>query len=328
MGPIIAFGIAFVVCAVIAGVIAPANVNSGFKDAASVLAFISLAAVTIERIIEGFFSMLAGQLGEWWPLKLVRSEFDRFEAQTNELLGPVVATTLQGLATARDVAGKTKKEIAQIQGLIDHVVAEQTRLSARYEEVTSKLNAGSARLARVSEINTEMARQLQAVHAASGQATASAQALMRDATDIADRASLIIASFQDNPARRIASIVLGASLGMLVAGGVGLNLFVATLVPASGNASNLPAVLAGALGVVLSGIIIGLGSAPTHEIVKSLQAYRDARTPPDDVSTVTTAGQPTEAVAAAFPAMLEAPQGALQAGFGATSRVREVRRTG
>jgi hypothetical protein len=64
---------------------------------------------------------------------------------------------------------------------------------------------------------------------------------------------------------------------MLVAGFVGLNLFVATLAGPNGQSPDFPTVLAGWLGVVLTGIVIGLGSDPTHEVVKSLQTYKDSR---------------------------------------------------
>jgi len=83
-----------VVSAIVAGLIAPHTPNTGFPDSAAVLAFISLVAVSIERGIEGFFAVMAGPFGQWWPLNVVRDEFDRFEQQTNSLLTGVVAETL------------------------------------------------------------------------------------------------------------------------------------------------------------------------------------------------------------------------------------------
>ena len=320
--------VVFAACAVIAWFVAPANANQSFKDSAAVLAFISLAAVAIERSIEGFFTLMAGRFGEWWPLKAVKLEFDTFEAKTNETLGPVVRQTIDELTTAKALAGQSQDEVTRIQGLIDQVDAEQRRLSGRLEDATTKLVPGSARLARVGEINTAMTTFLHGIHTQSLTYTAGAQGLLATTGEAADRASAIIASFQDNPARRLAALLLGASIGVLVAAGVGLNLFTATLVGPDGSTRDLPQLVAGTLGVLLTGVVIGLGSAPTHEVVKSLQTYKDSRTSPSSVTTMVT-DMSGFATAGADPA------GGDEAVFGqgataptAVLRARNVRRTG
>ena len=318
----------FAACAAVAWFVAPANANLGFKDSAGVLAFISLAAVAIERCIEGFFGLMAGRFGEWWPLKAVKLEFDTFEARTNETLGPVVQQTIAELTAAKDLAGQSQDEVTRIQGLIDQVDAEQRRLSGRLEDATTKLVPGSARLARVGEINTAMTTFLHGIHTQSLTYTAGAQGLLATTGEAADRASAIIASFQDNPARRLAALVLGASIGVLVAAGVGLNVFAATLVGPDGSTNDLPRLVAGTFGVLLTGVVIGLGSAPTHEVVKSLQTYKDSRTAPSSVTTMVTD-------MSGFAAAGADPAGGDEAVFGqgataptAVLRARNVRRTG
>ena len=314
-----------VVSGIIGAAIAPSTPNTGFRDAASVLAFVSLAAVAIERVIEGFFSAISGRFGEWWPLRAVRAEFDTFEASTNAVLGPVTKDTLDELATAKQLAQAAGGDVTSIQQLIDGVAAEQARLSRQLEDVQTKLPPGSARLVRLGEINTAMATTLHDAHQLSAQATTGAQAALRDASDLAERASLIIASFSDNPARRVASLLLGASLGMVIAAAIGLNLFSATLAPPPG-ATDIVGLLAGKAGIVLTGIVIGLGSSPTHEVVKSLQAYKEARAGSLGVSTMTTGS-------AATPAVID--EAAIPGGFGASSaagttavyQVRKVRRS-
>jgi len=312
-----------VVSAIVAGLIAPQKPNTGFPDSAAVLAFISLVAVSIERGIEGFFAVMAGPFGQWWPLNVVRDEFDRFEQQTNGLLTGVVAETLEGLKAAKEAAAGDAMAVAAIQVAIDDVVREHARLSAQFEDVRQKLPKGSSRLARVSEINASLSMTLHQAQGVATEATTEAQRLLREAGDVADRASLVIASFQDNPARRVASLAIGAGLGMLVAGGVGLNVFAATL-GTGAAAGSLAAFLTGTLGVVVTGTVIGLGSAPTHELVKSLQTYKEARTPPDAVATVAGGGGPG-------PVSLEearAPGGtAVVVGRPMRMRIREVRQT-
>jgi hypothetical protein len=314
-----------VACGLIGAFIAPEVPNTGFKDAASVLAFVSLAAVAIERSIEGGFSAMSGRFGEWWPLRAVRAEFDTFEASTNRVLGPVTKDTLDQLAAAKQVALAAGADVASIQGLIDGVTREQARLAQQLDDVQKKLPPGSARLARLGEINTAMATTLHDAHQLSAQATTGAQAALREASDLAERASLIISSFGDNPARRMAALLLGASLGMLIAAGIGLNLFAATLAPPAG-AADLAGLLAGKVGVVLTGIVIGLGSAPTHEVVKSLQAYKEARSGSVAVPTMTTGSSPSPQVV---------DEAAIPGGFGASAssgttavyRVSNVRRS-
>ena len=39
----------------------------GFKDAATVLAVIGAASVGIERVIEGFWTVISLSFGPWWP---------------------------------------------------------------------------------------------------------------------------------------------------------------------------------------------------------------------------------------------------------------------
>ena len=134
--------VVFAACAVIAWFVAPANANQSFKDSAAVLAFISLAAVAIERSIEGFFTLMAGRFGEWWPLKAVKLEFDTFEAKTNETLGPVVRQTIDELTAAKALAGQSRDEVTRIQGLIDQVDAEQRRLSGRLRGRHHQARAG------------------------------------------------------------------------------------------------------------------------------------------------------------------------------------------
>jgi len=323
MRTVLGLGATFFVCAAIGYVISPGVSNTGFADAGAVLAFVSLAAVTIERIIEGIFAALASRLGEWWPFSLAKDEFDRFETETNGLLKDVVKKTIEELEAAKAAGDKTADELTRIDNAIASITADQKRLAERYKEVTTKLAPGSARMARVGEINTEITNQLKTIHETSGRFVKEAQGMIAAATETADRASMILSSFQDNPARRIASLVLGTSFGMVVAGAAGLNLFVATLVTAAGDKSSLPTILAGTAGVLLTGIVIGLGSAPTHEVVKSLQAYRDGRTAPDEVKTVpTTTASESMLVAGGHLEVLGGAQGG-----GRPVVVRQIRRT-
>ena len=95
-------------------------------------------------------------VGQWWPFSLAKNEFDRFETETNGLLKDVVKKTIEELEAAKAAGDKTADELTRIDNAIASITADQKRLAERYKEVTTKLAPGSARMARVGEINTEI----------------------------------------------------------------------------------------------------------------------------------------------------------------------------
>lgn len=81
------------------------------------------------------------------------------------------------------------------------------------------------------------------------------------------------ASFKDNPGRRLISLYMGAAFGLAVAGIFSLDIFQAVL-------DTPPAELDGALldlRVIFTGLVIGLGSNPTHEVIGLIQEYKENR---------------------------------------------------
>jgi hypothetical protein len=120
-----------------------------------------------------------------------------------------------------------------------------------------------------------------------------------------------LATFKDNPGRRLLSIYAGCVLGLVVAGLLGLDVFRAVLDEPAGGATAQVARYASApgrpeaaaadehhgigdwpgsawdwlreatdfehIGVALTGLVIGLGSNPTHEVIRVLQEYKKTR---------------------------------------------------
>ena|SRR5215212_943798 len=89
-------------------------------------------------------------------------------------------------------------------------------------------------------------------------------------------------TFQDNPARRLMSLFAGAVLGLIVAEALGLDVIQATVGdPFTGGSWPLqpvfdalgikPITVFPNLGTAVTGIAMGLGANPTHELVKALQ---------------------------------------------------------
>jgi hypothetical protein len=94
-------------------------------------------------------------------------------------------------------------------------------------------------------------------------------------------------SFNDNPARRLISIYVGALIGLLLAGILGLDLIGATLgEDPFGTGNNQPwwDKFLPNLGAAVTGLVMGLGASPTHELIKTLQETKKARKAENDAS--------------------------------------------
>ena len=76
----------------------------------------------------------------------------------------------------------------------------------------------------------------------------------------------ILEEFKDNPGRKVISIYFGAILGIAVATIAEVDVFHATE-----NHDVL-----GALAVPLTGILMGLGANPTHEVIAALKTYKES----------------------------------------------------
>lgn len=93
--------------------------------------------------------------------------------------------------------------------------------------------------------------------------------------NLANQSVAVLADFADtfknNPARQLISLYIGILLGLIVSAAFGLDLLQAAGVPTSGG----PSALLPHLGVAITGLIMGLGSNPTHEIIRAIQEYKD-----------------------------------------------------
>lgn len=78
-----------------------------------------------------------------------------------------------------------------------------------------------------------------------------------------------LGSFKDNPGRRIVSIQIAVIAGIIIAGLGGISIFAGVQNEGAKDANMLvdPTIT----GILMTGLIMGLGSSPTHEIIKVLQ---------------------------------------------------------
>jgi hypothetical protein len=100
-----------------------------------------------------------------------------------------------------------------------------------------------------------------------------------------DSVGSFIATFKDNPGKRLLSLELGALAGLAIAGLLGVDVFKAVLSPDAKTdiAFTWPTSIDGVwnwivsapfFGVAATGLLLGLGSNPTHEVIGALQQYK------------------------------------------------------
>jgi hypothetical protein len=255
---------------VLAAWVAP-EANEGFADGAAALAFIATVAVGIERAVEIFWTIVArSNLGGWWPLNQVRSSILAFEANTDALLAGPLAEAKAALVQAKGVAAQAGTSAAEVDKMIATFGAEVDRLEKKVTNA-KKLAPGSPRFELLSEAASDAVGQVQVaalfVEQYVPKALETAGNRAEQLADACDRATDIVSSFSDNPARKLLSLMLGAIIGVIIAGFMGLNLFLAAL----GEGEDFAADLGGTVGIILTGVIIGFGANPTHEVIKALQ---------------------------------------------------------
>lgn len=274
--------------------------NARFKDAAAALAFITGAAVAIERVIEGFWTFVGGVSSGYWPLKHIREQVNQMEDDLDAALATVVADA----TTALQAAGKSAQEVSA--AAVD-LNAQLAKTQAGLQKVRTLAPDGQ----RAQMLATLAARNLAYVQGRYPEAKAVAAAAGTTIDGLQD----FVASFKDNPGRRMISLYLGAMLGLGVAGSFGLDVVEAAMqappqaeVPAAAPPAAPPLVPAAAetvavavvqpvahrdtaaIGtrsskpsrgkrwqIILTGLIMGLGSSPTHEVIRAIQEYKKSR---------------------------------------------------
>ena len=240
-------------------------VLNSFKDATTTLAFIGGAAVGIERVLEAFWTFMGGVAGTYWPINVINKQVQTMVVDLDSALKPFHEEALKKIAALKNASTTTATELERLNKAENEIGA----LKARFDDI-KKLAPDNQRV--------------QLLTAAASQNVAFLQEKFADLLTDADRASKVantaigglqdfLATFKDNPGRRLISIYLGAILGLLVAGFFGLDVFAAATksvtTVATGSVSTCPRFM-----VLLTGVIIGLGSNPTHEVIRAVQEFK------------------------------------------------------
>jgi hypothetical protein len=257
-----------IIVALLAGFTKQTEVTSA--NAGSMLALIAAAAVGIERVIEVLWTLIDRSKVAWWPLNLagdITKLIDELDDQMEPLYDRAkVVTDKLGKA-----AGNTKTAIAKAETTLEKLKAEiSSQKNAPLNDRTRQISLSvTSAIAYVEQITNE----------------ANVKANVQFANQALARLTDFVGSFRDNPGRRLVSILIGAVFGLAIAGFAGFDIFAA--VRAEPVVTAAAAKLAGQAsqnggnpfhwGIVVTGLIMGLGANPTHEVISTLREVKKQR---------------------------------------------------
>jgi hypothetical protein len=219
-------------------------------NATAILTLITAGAVAIERVIEALWTVVGASGRPWWPFTEVGERVGNLLDQLNADLEP-----LQGHATAMlQDAG----EGAEMMGTYFPNLRQGQWLATNLDALGPS-NRRARNLAQAASTSANWFENADVPEAITGAANR-VQYTANTLTNFLD-------TFNDNPARRLISILLGCIIGVFAAWVLSLDALQATLgTKPFGN-----------VGTTITGIAMGLGANPTHELIKTLQETKQRR---------------------------------------------------
>jgi hypothetical protein len=244
----------------------PEPTDLGTDTSAAMLALVGTAAIGIERILETLWTTLGQTTGnQRWPLNLVGAEVSRLVTTMNEDLKPFLQKVQEGIDEAGGAAEAATDQLRVAKETYDDIKANLRELQALAPENPRARAAAAA-----------AARGIGYLEGAYPDLQHRAQSF----NDAVSRVDELLNQVNDNPARRLISILVGAFLGLLVAGILGLDVIGATLGENPwGTGADQPWLdhALPNLGAAVTGLVMGLGATPTHELIKTLQETKKNR---------------------------------------------------
>jgi hypothetical protein len=263
--------------------------------AAAALALIGAAAVAIERIIEFIWTAVGLSTASWAPLRKVgtaindlmdksNKALESYQKEAKALLDNIGAT----IAEAERQVSAFSSMLTNLQRRPDTTATQltdaQKQLSDAWDEL-HKLQAVQAKkvelttaLAQVPPVTKETVHDKQEVLLYATRLTGAIDSIQAIIPKFQAQATLakqsvatltsFVDSFKDNPARRLVSIYIGALFGLSVTYAFQLDVFQAILQPDKGVTE---------VGVALTGLVIGLGTNPTHQVIRLLEEFKKSQ---------------------------------------------------
>ena len=230
--------------------------NKSLAGSAAVLAVIAAAAVGIERFIEGIWTVVGQVKNAWWPFNVISTQVDGLVTDLDKQLATVYARAGESMAKLTIAGDWTADQTTALNADLDAA-------KKRIEEL-KKLAPNNQRVTLLAASAFQTIAMLEAKIPDFSSSVGIANQAVAGLTDF-------VGSFRENPGRRLISIYAGALLGLVVSGLVGLDIFQAVFGGEPG------AGLFKYVGVAITGLIIGLGSNPTHDVIGVLQEIKKSR---------------------------------------------------
>ena len=228
--------------------------GSVFAGEVVALSVIGAIAVGIERVIESYWAFWEWTGNARNPLGPLSREYRRMMAELEQSVRPLIEQAAEAVGAAVKVKKWTKKQAADAQAEWENM-----------REVLAQL-PDSIRDPEFAELGVRALKSIAVLERQYPELEAKARA----AGMAIDSAVNFVDTFKENPGRRLISIYFGAVLGLILVWITGLDLFRASL--GTGE------VWAGArLGTAFTGLILGLGASPTHEVIQILKEIKRSR---------------------------------------------------
>lgn len=255
-GFLIGAGIVLIILIFGAGILQGGNIQG--KDAAAVLTFITAASVGIERVIEGFWTFVGLTKGAFWPLGAFSKQVNDLSTSLDETLAPFYQKLKAAVTEAQKVSGWTDVQLEAAIKQIDELEASVNQIKA--------LTPGSPQAAALASAATKAIEDFQKQYPT-----------IKTVATFANESITGLANFittpVDNLGRRFISLFAGMALGLVVTGILRLD-----MVQAIFQTSAFGHFWWGLnfyWGIAFTGIVIGLGSNPTHEVIRVLQEFKN-----------------------------------------------------
>jgi hypothetical protein len=243
---------------------------AGAPNATATFTLVAATAVGIERTLEGFW-VVAGQLANsWWPLSIPAQRLDQFVSSLNQQVKPLVDRAKTIISAAEADTSRASDSLKNARGQLDALQKYLDQISIASPPTQSQAAAMIAAINGLAVWDSRL-----------GQGADVAKTAIADLSTFAD-------GFTDNAARKLISLYAGALIGSAIAAFAHLDLF---------RASGIVDDQVGRFfwGVALTGVVMGLGSNPAHEVIKAIQEFKNnQRQSASDLATAvssTTGGQ-------------------------------------
>ncbi len=232
--------------------------TSKVSAGAGVLALVTALAVGIERVLEAFWTLVDRLVrNPSWPFSSDAELLSNLADQLSSKVKAPLDQVHKFLGSADADAKKLLNDKPHIQDQVNKLLDSVNKLLSGQEDPKSwsRLNALQVGLA---DLNTQLD-------------SASTGANLNLAVSTLDALYGWIDSLLMNPGRKIMSLFAGSLVGLVAAWLFGLDLVHAAL-----NVAPPPG---WAWGMALTGVVVGLGSNPTHELIHAIQSYKQSEQP-------------------------------------------------